>query len=196
VQWTPVQQITLHPETANEAIWSAPISVTVTCIDTGEVPPQVLQGATFAISAYSSGLTDLVVTVDGNDPTKTGVTLPVATVDPITGNIAGPPAAQLATGLSSNRDGIISFAMRANSFSHPNLSPTGEATEIGLDVQFLYQIPSDTSPTGWLPIRMKTEGELFAATPELDSLALFGTGAAGLAAYALMRTRAHGRRRD
>ena len=33
------------------------------------------------------------------------------------------------------------------------------------------------------------------ATPELDSLALFGTGAAGMVGYALMRLRA-GRRRD
>jgi hypothetical protein len=36
----------------------------------------------------------------------------------------------------------------------------------------------------------------FAATPELDSLALFGTGAAGLAGYALMRLRAARRRPD
>ena len=34
-----------------------------------------------------------------------------------------------------------------------------------------------------------------AATPELDSLALFGTGAAGMAGYALMRIRAR-RRQD
>jgi hypothetical protein len=35
----------------------------------------------------------------------------------------------------------------------------------------------------------------FAATPELDSLALFATGAAGMVGYGLMRIRA-GRRQD
>jgi hypothetical protein len=37
-------------------------------------------------------------------------------------------------------------------------------------------------------------GQIFAQTPELDSLVLFGSGAAGLAGYGLMRIRA--RRRD
>ena len=35
-----------------------------------------------------------------------------------------------------------------------------------------------------------------AATPELDSLALFGTGAAGMAGYVLMRIRARRRQDD
>jgi hypothetical protein len=38
-------------------------------------------------------------------------------------------------------------------------------------------------------------GPEISATPELDSIALFGTGAAGMAGYALMRLRA-GRRQD
>ena len=40
-----------------------------------------------------------------------------------------------------------------------------------------------------------SEPETVAATPELDSLVLFGTGAAGLGGYGLMRLRA-GRRHD
>ena len=35
-----------------------------------------------------------------------------------------------------------------------------------------------------------------AATPELDSLVLFGTGAAGIASYALLRVRARRNRQD
>jgi hypothetical protein len=49
--------------------------------------------------------------------------------------------------------------------------------------------------TGDHPISQ--EGGIFAATPELDSIALFGTGATGMAGYVLMRMRAaRGRRQD
>jgi hypothetical protein len=41
----------------------------------------------------------------------------------------------------------------------------------------------------------KKDPPTVSATPELDSLVLFGTGAAGVAGYALMRLRA-GRRQD
>ena len=37
-------------------------------------------------------------------------------------------------------------------------------------------------------------GDVIAQTPELDSLALFGTGALGMASYALTRFRARRRR--
>ncbi len=40
------------------------------------------------------------------------------------------------------------------------------------------------------------EGGIFAATPELDSIALFGTGAMGMAGYAIMRMRAARGRRE
>jgi hypothetical protein len=81
--------------------------------------------------------------------------------------------------------------MRASSQSNPALSPDGSATEVGLQFETGFATPSSG---GTLPIFMLGGGQIFAQTPELDSLVLFGSGAAGLAGYGLMRIRA--RRRD
>src|SRR5215470_9986651 len=59
VQWTPVQQVSLGPETDLNGIWGNWVTLTVNCTDNNETLP--LEGATFMVSAYSVSISDLQV---------------------------------------------------------------------------------------------------------------------------------------
>jgi hypothetical protein len=70
--------------------------------------------------------------------------------------------------------------------------PNGGTNWVGMDLELGTGMGfADNGPSGPEPLGA---GLVFAQTPELDSMALFGSGFMGLASYALMRVRA--RRRD
>ena len=74
--------------------------------------------------------------------------------------------------------------------------PPGVATLlVGTHVEVVVQAwgGSLTDPSG-ATLRPGTFGDILAQTPELSSLALFGSGAAGLGGYALMRFRSRRRK--
>lgn len=83
-------------------------------------------------------------------------------------------------------------------FSPAGILPAGIAAE---DVGMQFQVVSAafgaplTDPLTGSTLHPGTMGDILAQTPELDSLALFGTGALGMLAYGLTRVRA-ARRRD
>lgn len=99
------------------------------------------------------------------------------------------PAATLATGLLTDANGNASFTLEADSATVWDLATL--AQPIGL--QFELTTSVNTS-TGLQSVTRMLTGDI-RATPELDSIALFGSGALGMAGYALLRLRA-GRRRD
>ena len=75
--------------------------------------------------------------------------------------------------------------------STPDLS--GWRARVGADTVTVTQAFGQTvTGTGGYPT---ASAAIFAQTPELDSLSLFGVGAAGLVGYSLMRRRARSRRR-
>jgi hypothetical protein len=171
--------ITLVPEPdSGFTIWSSSVSVIAYCEDVTHPEDFSIPLAGIDVSAVSlwntSGIGDLEMSIsnDGSAPfvaTPVGVT----TID--------------TTGIVSDAAGHATFIMRAESASHPFLGgPDGTPELIGMH----FDVDAPTGGTVVLP----DEGLIFAETPELDSLVLFGTGAAGMAGYAMMRLRA--RRRD
>ena len=192
VLWSPVQQITLQPEpyavldptSPNYGIFSSPISLQVFCTDSGQQVP--LQGASFSVYAGSNSLTDLRVTIDGSSP-KTSSSASVLALYP--------GFTTLGMGLLSDANGKVSFTMRANSPSHPDLSgPGGSLNLIGVQFDLGTSIPNGSG--GQTPVFMAGGGQIFAATPELSPAALISTGlvpALGLILYRRRRTRRAGR---
>jgi hypothetical protein len=75
----------------------------------------------------------------------------------------------------------------------PNFKPGEWKVKIGSQTATVIGAPGLVVPYGGGP---EATGKLWAQTPELSSLALFGTGAAGMAGYALTRLRAFRGRRD
>ncbi len=77
------------------------------------------------------------------------------------------------------------------------LAPGIWAEDVAVDFQVVSQAWGEPlkDPATGATLRPGTFGDILAQTPELDSLALFGSGAAGLVGYGLTRIRAQ-RRRD
>ena len=77
------------------------------------------------------------------------------------------------------------------------LAPGISAEDVAVDFQVVSQAwgSSLLDPATGKTLQPGTFGDILAQTPELDSLALFGSGAAGLIGYGLTRVRAQ-RRRD
>jgi hypothetical protein len=108
------------------------------------------------------------------------------------------------TDVSSSRPGnpvlIGPFTGRATFLisSPSSLLEAGiSADDVATDIQVVTQAWGAplTDPATGVTLRPGTFGDILAQTPELDSLALFATGAAGMAGYGLTRLRAM-RRRD
>ncbi len=99
-------------------------------------------------------------------------------------------------GLTTDATGHVTFKLRVQSLD-PSISqlalPSGAPRFVGLYLSFGYNEPPGAPFDPSNPDAF-AGGKVWAATPELDSILLFGTGAAGMAGYALTRMRA--RRRD
>jgi hypothetical protein len=169
-------------------IWSTPVTLYAYC---GQIDADhVLSGVSVVgVLASSNGvIPQLEASVDGSIPTTV---LPVAGLPglPIPGATLNTPP-----GLMTDSQGKVTFLLRAQSPVHPFLAgPDGAPQLIGL--QLAYGTGTGITPDGGTyPVYTGGLGSIFASTPELDSLVLFGTGAAGLAGYTLLRLRA--RRRD
>jgi len=107
-----------------------------------------------------------------------------------------PPATSPAAGTAGNpiacnlgADGTLTFNVTSN-----NLNTTGT---IGIQVVGTYGV-GDGNLQGRTDTRLITAPGVAnpGATPELSSIALFGTGALGMGGYAAMRVRTARRRRD
>lgn len=178
-------------------IWSNEMTLTAYCGDVA--PGNELTGvAVTAVYATSTGaIPELKASVDGSPP---GTLLPVPksqsdftsakldTQDPGTGNYP-----------VTDARGNVTLRLRAQSAEQPFLAGIdGAPVLIGLQLDWGAGTGGWVDPTGVMrdyPTPVFGGGGIYAATPELDSLVLFGSGATGLAGYALLRLRAR-RRRD
>ena len=89
-------------------------------------------------------------------------------------------------------DGFGSFTVRGAS----NLLPPGVASaQVGVNYDVVTQAWG-TPLGGPLSAGGSADGTVFARTPELDSIALFATGALGLLSYAALRRRARAAHKD
>jgi len=170
-------------------VWSAPVTLYAYC---GSIDPDHLltNVAVTGVSAMSTGtIPELEATADGSDPSTQNPPAFLSTSFP---GSALPTAA----GLHTDSNGAVTFDLRAYSAVQPVLTGVDGAPQlIGLQLDYgsapsSYDVNGQTvnyqSPIGGF-------GGIFAATPELDSLTLFGSGALGLAAYGLMRIRSRRR---
>jgi hypothetical protein len=172
--------VTLAPEpNSSFTVWSSPVTVLAFCEDLNH-PEDVsvpLGGATVsAVSLFnSSGIADLTISVstDGNG-----------------GFVATPPGVTtiMTSGITSDSAGNATFIMRAQSTNSSFLG-NSDGTPKLIGMHFDINLPDMKSTSIVLP----DEGFVFAQTPELDSVVLFGSGALGLAGYALVRMRARRR---
>ena len=174
----------LQPEVTGQDIWSSPVTLYAFC---GSVDPaNALSNVTVTgVMASSNGtIPSLMASADGSVP---GVLLQAAPF-PTT-------VLPMAPNLTTDANGMVQFTLRARSTVQPFLAGPGGAPQwIGL--QFQYGSGTGSLPSGGtFNETIFGGGSIFAQTPELDSLFLFGSGAAGLAGYAVMRLRAT-RRRD
>jgi hypothetical protein len=123
--------------------------------------------------AVGSGVTASMFTIQGDGVPTTGTN--PATLGPFTG--------------------IATF----NVIGASNLLPPGVASaDVGVHIEVVsaaWGSPLIDPGTG-KPLHPGTFGDVLAQTPELDSLALFASGAAGLIGYASLRRRARGSRKD
>jgi hypothetical protein len=170
-------------------IWSSPVTLTAYC---GRIDPDhVLTGvAVTGVLASSTGaIPQLYASANGNTP---DTLLPENSVPglPFPGAVLQTPP-----GLRTDSEGHATFTLRAYSPVQPFLAgPDGAPQLIGLQLDM--GVGTGITHTGeTFPVPVGGYGGIFAATPELDSLALFGSGAVGMAGYALTRFRAR-RRRD
>ena len=170
IKLQPSQDITLRPDTSGAYVGSA--TVTAYCGTT--TPGNELAGLTVNVSAdrASTAPSDLMVSLNGG----AAVNLTVA-----------PTETLLATETTDSAGNLV-LNISASSVSTPDLAavsqPIGFHFEMGV------------SAPGGAPEYLPLGGRIFAATPELDSIALFGTGAMGMAGYAIMRLRAARARRE
>ena len=173
-------------------IWMDKVTVSAFCWDGHIGDPQTpLQGVSVTgLSVVSSGaVPGLVAMVQGGG---TWQTVPLLG----SGLVTLPTPA----GVTTDQDGQATFTFEATTLN-PDGSvntntflalPGGGTSWVGLDLELGTGTgvglngPSGSEPLGG--------GLVFAQTPELDSVFLFGSGAMSLAGYAMLRMRA--RRRD
>jgi hypothetical protein len=159
-------------------IWSTPVIMHAYC---GGVGPEfaLADVRVTNIRVASNGtIPGLMASVDGSAPatllTKTGVDLNM------------PP------NVVTDSTGAVQFMLRAMSTEHPFLAKADASPQL-IGMHFESAVGNGGADPATYELPFEVGGGVFAATPELDSLVLFGSGAAGLAGYALMRFR--GRRR-
>jgi len=170
-------------------VWSSPVTLYAYC---GSIDPDHLltNVAVTGVLATSTGtIPELEATADGSDPSAQNPPIFLSTAFP---GMALPTPA----GLATDGAGKVTFMLRAYSPVQAILTgPDGAPQLIGLQLDYgsgtgTYDLGSGPQtyqyPVGGF-------GGIFAATPELDSLALFGSGALGLVGYGLMRMRARRR---
>jgi hypothetical protein len=183
--------VTLQPESWSQTgvmVFSSPVTLTAYC---GSVQPgNELSGVPINVYADSLTITDLKLSIDGSYPSQTApIGLPMLQLTPASG------------GLVTDASGRATFTLRAVSESHPDLSgPQGSAQPLGLQFD-LGTAPGSLTPVSWFgglfgSGNVGAGGVIYAATPELDSLLLFGSGIASMAGYVVLRRRAAGRTRD
>jgi hypothetical protein len=170
-------------------VWSSPVTLYAYCgsVDQDHLLANVAVTGVLATSAGS--IPQLEATADGSDPSAQNPPIFLSTAFP--GMSLPTPA-----GLATDAGGKVTFTLRAYSPAQAILTgPDGAPQLIGLQLD--YGSGTGTYDVGNGPQTYQYPvggfGGLFAATPELDSLALFGSGALGLAGYGLMRMRARRR---
>jgi hypothetical protein len=170
------------------------VTITVACGDPSnpEVQTTPLAGV-YVTGVYVKNATtieDLNVSVssDGTGayqlvpPSSCPTTDPTCTIAPPLGVLFMTP------NVVSDANGNATFTMMAKSVSTPFLGGPNDSPQfIGMQLDFSLGTTSGSAFVGY------DEGNIFAATPELDSIALFASGAAGLAGYAMLRMRARRR---
>ena len=109
-----------------------------------------------------------------------GTTVPNTTVNGLTATSPAAAAIDVPTG-------ITTLHLRS---TDPGLSATQWFARVGSDTVTISLAFDQSVSSGDSPVQI---GRVFAQTPELDSLMLFGAGATGFAVYALTRRRARRR---
>lgn len=134
------------------------------------------------LEASADGVNYTVLPLQGFDPGLPFPSVPLAT----------PP------GLVTDDQGNVQFTLYAQSPDTAMLAaPDGGTQVIGMQLDAGRGVVTSAGGGGSpVTFRVGGFGDVFAATPELDSLALFGTGAAAMAGYAMLRMRARGTKRD
>jgi hypothetical protein len=178
--------VTLGPESGPGDIWSSDLVLTAWC---GEpMPGNELTGvAVVAVTASRSPLVpDLQASFDGSSPTTGLNAMPPTTFDmknPVTGQYP-----------LTDEHGQVTLRVRAHSEGRPFLAgEEGAPQVVGLHLDWAVGRASYQDAKGGtqdLPSLLVGGGSIWAATPELDSLALFATGAVGMAGYGMTRLRA------
>jgi hypothetical protein len=175
---------------ANGVSWSHGVALHAYCGDVDDSNHWLSNVLVTGVFADSNGtIKDLEGSADGVNWT----TLPPQGSDPDQPfpNVLLSMPANLMTDTAGN----VGFTLYARSLSQPFLAgPDGAPRLIGMQLDKARGTATDASGAMTLTYKVGGFGDVIAATPELDSLVLFGTGAAGLAGYALMRMRARGRR--
>jgi hypothetical protein len=163
---------------AGSNIWSSPLTISAFCKD--EAHPIV--GATITRLTVVSNYSYLEGSIQPGD-TFIGLT-------PWGANLEAP--ANVLTDTSGHA--TVTLRVRdssATGYLADALDASGKAAiPIGLHIEWATATGDAITGDGTY---LLGAGTVFAATPELDSLALFGTGAMGMAGYAMMRFRARRR---
>ncbi len=167
-------------------IWSSPVTLYAYC---GAVAPATaLTGVRVtAITAMSNGLIPhLEATADGTVPTA---------ADELSPSFPG-TSLPIPTNLVTDSNGAVTFTLRATSPVQADLAgPGGVPQLIGLQLDFgAGSADSGSNGANDPSYQVLGGGSIFAATPELDSLMLFGSGAMALASYGWLRVRSRNRK--
>jgi len=163
---------------AGSNIWSSPVTVSAFCKDAANP----IVGATIRQLTVVSNLSFLEGTLRPEGPYEQ-LTLFGADLDAPTGVITD--ASGHATLILRVRD------TSATGYLADTLEASGKpAIPIGLHIEYATATSDLIAGDGTYALG---GGFVYAATPELGSLALFGTGAMGMAGYAMMRFRARRR---
>lgn len=174
--------VTLTPEpNTSMTIWSSSVAVVAFCENLSNPSDTSIRLPGVSVTAVSLFI---------NSTVPSDLTMSISS-DGTGAFVSTPPGVTTiqTTGITSDASGNATFIMRASSVSQSFLgNADGTAKLIGMH----FDINDPTPSTG--TIVLPDEGFVFAQTPELDSLALFGTGALGLLGYATMRMRTRNRK--
>lgn len=107
--------------------------------------------------------------------------------------INGQVATEAAPATISAPEGIVEVTISSTDPNILNIAQGEWRAKVGYEWSAVASAFGTAVDPGDSPLM---RGTLWAQTPELSSLALFGTGAAGMAGYALTRMRAFRKRRD
>jgi hypothetical protein len=167
-------------------IWSTTVTLYAYCgtTDADHALSNVVVSGVYATS--SGTIPDLEASADGSIPS---VVLPLQMMPGMPFPYSPLPTPP---GLITDSTGKVQFTLRAQSPTHPFLAgPDGAPQVIGMQLELGTGSASGSGDP--LQYHVGGFGDIVASTPELDSLALFGSGAMGLAGYAVLRLRARRR---